>query len=232
MKVAIVGYGAMGRCLLERISRQDQLQCVGVIGSSFYRQIDQLPQPPEVIIDVSHPDALPVLARVMESHPVPLVIATTGYSEAQKRQIQRWSHQVPVVLSGNFSIGMTLVNRMLRCCAEQIADFFDCDLVEMHHDHKQDSPSGSALMLRQTLRQGEEEHADRQIPIVSLRRRDNPGEHTVILHGDQEQIVITHRAFSRELFARGILEAARIIAQSGPGMMTMEDLLLHRRQTL
>ena len=85
MKIVIVGYGTMGHLLLSRIEEKEDLQCVGLIASSYYQEISELPQTPEVIVDVSHPDNFVKIERAMERALIPLVLATTGYSESQKK---------------------------------------------------------------------------------------------------------------------------------------------------
>lgn len=230
MKIVIVGYGTMGHLLLSRIEEKEDLQCVGLIASSYYREIAELPQHPEVIIDVSHPDNFVKIERAMQTQRIPLVLATTGYSEAQKQKIEGWAKSVPVVMTSNFSIGMTIVNKMLKCCQKEIAQYFDCDILEIHHEQKKDKPSGSALMLKKTLQGISTDRYGYQKPIsvTSLRHRQIAGEHTVILCGDHEQITITHTADSREIFIRGILEAVEAIPMLSAGLYSMEDLLRQR----
>lgn len=227
MKIVIVGYGVMGHLLLQEIEDREDLQCVGLIASSYYQEVAQLPQHPEVIIDVSHPDNLEKIARAMQTQPIPLILATTGYTEAQKAQIVGWSRKVPVIMSSNFSIGMTVMNKMLKSCRKEIADYFDCDIVEIHHSGKRDKPSGSALMLKKTIEgQPQDRYGyHKDISITSLRHRQIVGEHTVILCGDHEEITITHRADSRKIFIHGILEAMDSIMGMEPGLYSMEDLL-------
>lgn len=227
MKIVIVGYGTMGHLLLSRIEEKEDLQCVGLIASSYYQEISELPQHPEVIVDVSHPDNFVRIQRAMERQPIPLVLATTGYSDDQKKIIESWARRVPIVMTSNFSIGMTIVNKMLKCCQREIGQYFDCDILEIHHEQKKDKPSGSALMLKKTLQGPAKDRYGYQKPIsvTSLRHRQIAGEHTVILCGDHEQITITHTADSREIFIRGILEAVEAIPGLKPGLFSMEDLL-------
>lgn len=151
MKIVIVGYGTMGHLLLSRIEEKEDLQCVGLIASSYYQEISELPQHPEVIVDVSHPDNFVRIQRAMERQPIPLVLATTGYSDDQKKIIESWARRVPIVMTSNFSIGMTIVNKMLKCCQREIGQYFDCDILEIHHEQKKDKPSGSALMLKKNI---------------------------------------------------------------------------------
>ena len=102
MKIVIVGYGTMGHLLLSRIEEKEDLQCVGLIASSYYQEISELPQHPEVIVDVSHPDNFVRIQRAMERQPIPLVLATTGYSDDQKKIIESWARRVPIVMTSNF----------------------------------------------------------------------------------------------------------------------------------
>lgn len=224
MKIVLVGYGTMGKLIREAIENQQDMQCIGLIATSFYQEVSQIGCLPDVLIDASHPDNLDKIERAVLYHPMPLVIATTGYSPLQQERIERLSKQVPIIQSSNFSIGMTLIFRMLKSCQLELATTFDCDILERHHQAKRDLPSGSAAMLKKLVA-GEETTLSDNITIHSLRRKDCPGEHTLIFSGNHETIEIAHRTMNRDIFVQGILKATRSIHQHSSGLYSFEEIL-------
>jgi 4-hydroxy-tetrahydrodipicolinate reductase len=151
------------------------------------------------------------------------VIGTTGQSKEQRRIIEETAQSLPIVFASNFSIGVNVLFWLTRRAAEQLGSDFDAEIVETHHKMKKDAPSGTAKTLAEVLKAAKRTQAD--IPIQSIREGDVVGEHTVIFNGPAERLELSHRAASREIFARGALRAAKWIIRRPPGLYSMQDVL-------
>jgi 4-hydroxy-tetrahydrodipicolinate reductase len=177
----------------------------------------------DVAIDFSQADAIAEICRVGLKHHKPLVIGTTGQSKEQRRIIEETAQSLPMVFTSNFSIGVNVLFWLTRKAAEQLASDFDAEIVETHHKMKKDAPSGTAKTLAEVLKAAKKTQAE--IPIQSIREGDVVGEHTVIFNGPAERLELSHRAASREIFARGALRAAKWIIGRPPGLYSMQDVL-------
>jgi 4-hydroxy-tetrahydrodipicolinate reductase len=184
-------------------------------------------QPPmkncDVAIDFSQADATAEICRVALEHRKPLVIGTTGHSQEQRRIIEETARSVPIVFASNFSIGVNVLFWLTRKAAEQLGGEFATEIIETHHKMKKDAPSGTAKTLADVLKATRK--MESQIPIRSIRERDVVGEHTVIFSGPSERLELTHRAASREIFARGALRAAKWVIDQPAGLYSMQDVL-------
>jgi 4-hydroxy-tetrahydrodipicolinate reductase len=177
----------------------------------------------DVAIDFSHAEAIIEICRAVLEHRKPLIIGTTGHSKEQHRIIEETAQSVPIVFASNFSVGVNVLFWLARKAAEQLGGDFDAEIVETHHKMKKDAPSGTAKTLAEILKavtkmQGE-------IPIQSIREGDVVGEHTVIFKGPSERLELTHRAASREIFARGALRASKWIVTQPVGLYSMQEVL-------
>jgi 4-hydroxy-tetrahydrodipicolinate reductase len=192
----------------------------------------------DVLIDFSHPDANRSICDATIKSKVPLVIGTTGHSTKQRDEIAAAAKQIAVVFASNFSVGVNALFALTERAAKILGDDFDLEIVEVHHRMKKDAPSGTAKTLagilqraRQTknLRHGREgisgEREKSEIGIHSVRGGDVVGDHTVIFAGQGERVELTHRASSRETFARGALRAARWVIGKPAGLYDMRDVL-------
>jgi 4-hydroxy-tetrahydrodipicolinate reductase len=195
----------------------------------------------DVTIDVSQPDGSLALASSCASHGRPLVIGTTGHSPDQLSQLREEATRTAILLSPNFSIGVNLLFWLTEKTSEILGPEFDPEIVELHHRLKKDSPSGTAkrlgeiiaatraLELGQAARHGREglvgERGKNEIGIHSIRGGDIVGEHTVYFAGVGERIELTHRASSRDTFAKGALRAAYWLIGKPPGWYEMRDVL-------
>lgn len=192
----------------------------------------------DVVIDFSHADAGVSICGVAMKSKTPLVIGTTGHSAKQRDEIGAASKELPIVFASNFSVGVNALFALTEKAANILGDDFDLEIVEVHHRMKKDAPSGTAKTLaeilqrtRQTknLRHGREgitgEREKSEIGIHSVRGGDVVGDHTVIFAGQGERLELTHRASSRETFARGALRAARWVIGKSPGLYDMRDVL-------
>jgi 4-hydroxy-tetrahydrodipicolinate reductase len=222
MKIAINGAcGRMGqtvhRLALERgieIAELIDITRVDGVVRSLSAKVDAL-------IDFSTPEA--ALERLAEcvKLKVPAVICTTGFTDAQKSKIGEAAKKIPIVFSSNMSVGVNLLFKLVPEIAKVLGKEYDTDVVETHHRFKKDAPSGTAKTLAERI-----EAATGRAPVVhSLRSGDNVGEHRVVFGTIGDSIEITHRASSRDIFARGAVEAARWVAKAKPGLYSMLDVL-------
>jgi 4-hydroxy-tetrahydrodipicolinate reductase len=176
----------------------------------------------DVGIDFSHAGAITEICAAALQHRKPLVIGTTGHSTEQRDTIEETARSVPIVFASNFSIGVNVLFWLTRKAAEQLGGF-DVAIVEMHHKLKKDAPSGTAKTLAEVLKATKK--TKREIPIQSIREGDIVGEHTINFSGPAERLELTHRAASREIFARGALRAAQWIISQPRGLYSMQDVL-------
>jgi 4-hydroxy-tetrahydrodipicolinate reductase len=177
----------------------------------------------DMAIDFSHADAITEICAAALQRRKPLVIGTTGHSTEQRGTIEESARSLPIVFASNFSIGVNVLFWLTRKAAEQLGGDFNVAIVETHHKMKKDAPSGTAKTLAQVLKATRK--TKREIPIRSIREGDVVGEHTVIFTGPGERLELTHRAASREIFARGALRAAEWIISQPPGIYSMQDVL-------
>ena len=195
----------------------------------------------DVVIDFSFHGATAPVAALCARHKKALVIGTTGHSEAEKSQIRTCTPHIPMVWASNYSTGVNTLFWLTRKAAEILGPNFDLEVVEMHHRHKKDAPSGTAttlleilaaarkLQLKDALRHGREgitgERTSTEIGIHAIRGGDVVGDHTVIFAADGERLELTHKASSRDTFANGALRAAQWVVGQEPGLYDMQDVL-------
>lgn len=195
----------------------------------------------DVVIDFTVPDATLEHVRVAAEGKKPIVIGTTGLNSAQIGDIEKFSAVIPVVLAPNMSLGVNVLFKLVGEVSKTLGGDYDIEIVEMHHRFKVDAPSGTALKLAELAAKGlgvklEEagvfgrkgligERKPKEIGVMTLRGGDVVGEHTVIFAGLGERIELTHRASSRDTFARGALRAAKWVVDKLPGLYSMQDVL-------
>jgi 4-hydroxy-tetrahydrodipicolinate reductase len=173
----------------------------------------------DVAIDFSLPQAFdPVLALCLQRGKA-LVSGTTGLSDAQRAAVAAAGQRIAVLWAANFSLGVAVLNDLVERAAQALPDW-DCDIVESHHVHKQDAPSGTALALGQSAARG-----GAQARYASIRAGDIVGEHLVQLASQGERIELVHRATNRDIFARGALHAAKRLAALPAGLYAMRDVI-------
>ena len=222
--------GRMGHALLRLCAEYPPLQLVAAVAGRHAPSIEgvpgftaaQLDQVPsfDVCIDFSLPEAFdPMLACCVERGTA-LVSGTTGLSEAQVARLDAAAAHVPVLWAANFSLGVAILSDLVRRAAQALPQW-QRDIVETHHIHKQDAPSGTALALGRAVVEGggPEPH------YASLRAGDIVGEHLVQFTGMGERIELTHRATNRDIFARGALHCAAALAGQPAGRYAVIDLL-------
>ena len=221
-RVLLVGAaGRMGKTVLDLAAADPKIDIVAQcdLGDPIEPAMENC----DVIIDFSHPDAIDEVCRAASQHGKSLVIGTTGHSQEQRRMIQEAAQSLPIVFASNFSVGVNVLFWLTRKAAELLERDFDPEIIEMHHKMKKDAPSGTAKTLAEILKA--EQKNQNEIPIQSIREGEVVGEHTVIFSGLGERLELTHRAASREIFARGALRAAKWIVGRPPGLYSMQDVL-------
>lgn len=195
----------------------------------------------DVWIDFTSPAATVANVNAAAAARAGMVIGTTGLSDAQKTEIAELAQRSPVVLAPNMSVGVNVLLKLVSDATRALGEAFDIDIVEAHHKMKRDAPSGTALRLAEAAAEGRgvalasvvcyERHGDigprpaGEIGIQTLRGGDVVGDHTVFFFGPQERIEITHRASSRDAFARGAVRASVWLSGRAPNLYDMRDVL-------
>lgn len=264
IKVAIAGAaGRMGRELVEAITHSESDIAVSVatvraddpalgvdvgllamgsaLGVETVAELDSVLDDFDVLIDFTTPEATLQHLALCQQNRKAMVIGTTGFSELQHQRIANSGETIPIVFAPNMSIGVNLCFNLLEQAARVLGDDVDIEIIEAHHRHKKDAPSGTALKMGEIVaqaldrnlqqvalygREGMGEERDRKtIGFSTVRAGDIVGDHTVIFAGLGERVEITHKASSRMTFAIGAVRAANWIADKDPGLYSMRDVL-------
>lgn len=251
-KVGIVGStGRMGEHLIKNVLENEVLQLSGLhvygelkvevpsevlITNSMKVLLDAC----DVIIDFSAPAATQELCEEAMKNPTPLVIATTGFTEHQQNILKEASVEMPVLYASNMSAGIALLKQLVEQVASTLVDF-DIEIVEQHHRHKVDAPSGTALTLGEFAAKGRGVELDAvrvsgrdgqigarskdEIAVMALRGGDIVGRHTVGFYNDGEFLELNHTATSRETFSKGAIRAATWVVNQKSGLYSINDCL-------
>jgi 4-hydroxy-tetrahydrodipicolinate reductase len=263
VRIAVPGAaGKMGRMILKVISETPSTELVaaverpgstllgqdaglvaglGELGVTIRAELDDALSNADVIIDFTAPAATAWTVSRAAEHEVGVVIGTTGLGEAEKRAVWQASETIPIVLSANMSLGVNVLFGLLAQAARALGSDYDVEIVELHHRHKKDAPSGTALAMASVLAEALERdlgkvarygregqvgaRAGDEIGVHAVRGGDIVGEHTAYFCGLGERLEITHRASSRETFARGAVRAAEWLRDRDPGLYDMQDVL-------
>lgn len=262
LKVVIAGCsGRMGHALLEsvfadsglalhaaidrvdssRLGRDAGEQFGKTTGVNISHDIDAALRGADVLIDFTRPEASEQYLAACRQAKVNMVIGTTGFSPEQKKQIEAASADIAVVFAPNMSVGVTLLINLVQSAARVLAQGYDIEIMEAHHRHKVDAPSGTALRLGEAAaaalgrnldecavygREGVTGERDANtIGFATVRGGDVVGDHTVLFAGTGERVELTHKASSRATFALGALRAAKYLAGRNSGLYDMQDVL-------
>jgi len=214
---------------------------IGPDGAPVMRDPAALAARADVLIDFSTPAALPANLEACVAAGKPVVIGTTGLEPAHHAAIDAAARRIAILQTGNTSLGVNLLASLVRAAAARLGEDWDIEIVEMHHRHKVDAPSGTALLLGAAAAEGRgidlATHSARgrdgitgprrtgDIGFASLRGGTVAGDHMVVFAGDGERIELNHRAESRAIFARGAVKAAQWLTGKAPGRYGMADLL-------
>ena len=178
----------------------------------------------DVLIEFTLPDVTVAHVELAQQLRKPMVIGTTGLSDAQRQTVQTATTAIPIVLSPNMSVGVNLLFELAQLAAQRLGLRYDVEVVEAHHHQKKDTPSGTAKRLVEVLAAARKQRPD-DIPAHAIRAGDIVGDHTVIFAGPSERLELTHQAHNREVFAQGALKAAQFIVRQKPGLYDMSDVL-------
>jgi len=251
-KVGIVGStGRMGEHLIKNIL-EDETLTLGALhvydelktdvpeDVLVTNSMDALLEACDVVIDFSAPVATEALCEAALKNPTPLVVATTGFTEHQQNLLVEVSKEMPVLYSSNMSAGIALLKQLVEQVSETLKDF-DIEIVEQHHRHKVDAPSGTALTLAEFAAKGRGLDLDKvrvsgrdgqvgprtkdEIAVMALRGGDIVGRHTVGFYNDGEFLELNHTATSRETFSKGAIRAAKWLVDQPAGFYTINDCL-------
>jgi 4-hydroxy-tetrahydrodipicolinate reductase len=222
VRVLLIGAaGRMGKTVRDLARRDPEIDIVAQC--DLGDPIELAMKDCDVAIDFSQAAAIDEICRAALQRGKSLVIGTTGHSQQQHKTIGETVHSVPIVLASNFSVGVNVLFWLTRKAGELLGPDFNPEIIEAHHKMKKDAPSGTAKTVADILKAVRK--SDREIPIQSIREGDVVGEHSVIFSGPAERLELTHRAASREIFARGALRAAKWIISKPPGLYSMQDVL-------
>ena len=246
IKVLINGInGRMGQEVLKQVnlSNDFEVSC-GLdkfdnnLGFPTYTDINLIKETPNIIIDFSIPEASMNILEFAKEKNIPIVIATTGFSDEQLSIIEDYSKVIPIFRSGNMSYEINIMADIVSKLATQLKDS-DIEIVETHHRNKIDSPSGTALILADSINKSlnneldyqynrhsvRQKRPDKEIGIHSIRGGTEVGKHTVLFLGENETLEITHTVTSRSIFAKGALKAAKFLVSQNAGLYNMKDLI-------
>lgn len=223
LRIAVCGAGGRTGSRVAALAAQDaRFQVVARLDRAGLARFEKAPADCGAVVDFSVPEAAARLAAACARARIPLVTGTTGLSAAQRGALAAAARRIPVFAAPNFSRGVALLLRLAAEAARRL-EGWDAAIVETHHKGKKDAPSGTALRLAQAVREGR--GRAEPVPTASLRLGGVVGEHTLALAGPAERLELTHRADSRDPFARGALDAALWTAGRKPGLYGMPDLL-------
>lgn len=253
--------GRMGRALIEAIAQSSDLHLHAALdisgnphlgrdagdfvgspcGVVIRDDIEAALEGCAALIDFTRPEGTLRHVAACRQAAINMVIGTTGFSDAQKQALADAARDIAIVFAPNMSVGVNLMLRLVALAAEVLDDSFDIEIIEAHHRHKVDAPSGTALRIGEVIaaarglslresavygRQGTTgERSQKTIGFATIRGGDIVGDHTALFAGAGERVEITHKASSRATFARGALRAARFLAGKKAGLFDMQDVL-------
>jgi 4-hydroxy-tetrahydrodipicolinate reductase len=220
VRVTLIGArGRMGQTIVDLARNDPKIEIVAQcdLGDAIEPAIKNC----DVAIDFSNSSAIDEISRAALQYRKALVIGTTGHSREQRELIEKMAKSLPIVFASNFSVGVNALFALTRRAAEILGSEFAPQIVETHHKMKKDAPSGTAKTLAEILK----EALKTEIPIESIREGEVVGEHTVSFVEPGERLELTHRAGSREIFARGALRAAEWVVGKPARLYSMQDVL-------
>ncbi len=245
MKILLCGAsGKMGTIVAETAAEAGETVVAGVdlfprpAAFPVYTSFDEVVEEADVLIDFSAAEGIRWRLAYAARHALPCVLAATGYSAEEEQCVKSYAAHVPIFKTGNLSVGINLLEMLVKKAAAVLTDF-DAEIIERHHNLKKDAPSGTALMLAECIRSASEEKKTavfgrhgpvgarkaEEIGIHSVRGGNLVGEHEVMFAGEDEVITLSHSARSRKVFAKGALRAARWMLGRSAGLYDMDDLL-------
>ncbi|MDJ0750365.1 MAG: 4-hydroxy-tetrahydrodipicolinate reductase [Woeseiaceae bacterium] len=223
IRVAIAGAGRMGQSIASVLDKDSQFESVGIWGRGD--DLDALVANADVLIDFSLPEANDEVIGTVLRHRKPLVCGVSGLSGAQMAKIEEAAASIPLVFDRNMSLGIAVLERAVRDAAASLGGDFEVRINEVHHVHKKDAPSGTALNLGEAVAEARGEEGTGSVDFASERRGEVPGDHEVIMASAVERLTFAHSVTTREVFADGAVRAAAWVVSQPPGFYRMRDLL-------
>ncbi|ABX43832.1 4-hydroxy-tetrahydrodipicolinate reductase [Lachnoclostridium phytofermentans] len=240
--------GRMGQVISNLVAQDENAKIVAGVdvfddGRNPYpvfKNLEECTVAADAVIDFSSPKSLEVLLRVSKKRNLPLVLCTTGYTEEDLKKIEEASKEVAILRSANMSLGVNTLLKLVSVAANVLAKAdFDIEIIEKHHNQKVDAPSGTALALADAINEAlnneyhymydrskvREKRDIKEIGISAVRGGNIVGEHEVIFAGTDEVIEFKHTAYSKAIFAKGAITAAKYLAGKGPGLYSMSDVI-------
>lgn len=240
--------GKMGKVISSLVADEKEMEIVAGIDVSdcvedaypVFKSLEECSIDADVVIDFSNAKGTDALLDACVSKKLPCVLCTTGLSAEQLSHVQEASKKTAILRSGNMSVGINLLLKLLHQAAPVLAEAgFDVEIVEKHHNQKVDAPSGTALMLADAVNEAaggdyeyvydrsarRERRPEKEIGISAVRGGTIVGDHDVIFAGTDEVITISHRAYSRNVFAKGAVQAAKFLAGKEAGLYDMSDVI-------
>jgi 4-hydroxy-tetrahydrodipicolinate reductase len=240
LKVAVAGSsGRMGKMLIDAINASSDCELAGQldIGIDSHAELKNA----DYLIDFTRPEGTLAHLKVCQELGVKMVIGTTGFSEAEKLEIAAASANIAIMMAPNMSVGVNVTLKLLEMAAKAMSTGYDIEIIEAHHRHKVDAPSGTALKMGEVIagalgrdlkdcavyeRVGVTGERDpSSIGFATIRGGDIVGDHTVLFAGTGERIEISHKSSSRETYTQGSLRAVRFLANQKAGLFDMFDVL-------
>ena len=223
IRVAVAGAGRMGRAIAAGLESADDMELAGLWKRDD--DLDALVSAADVVVDFSLPDGTSQVLDAVLRFGKPLVCGVSGLTEAHLRRIDEAAATVPVVYDRNMSIGIAVLTGAVRAAAASLGPEFNVRIAEVHHVHKKDAPSGTALKLGEAIAAARGEEGTGSVEFQSERRGEVPGEHEVILSSPTETLTLGHAVTTRQVFADGAIRAARWVVDQPPGRYRMSDVL-------
>ena len=240
--------GRMGHVIVDLVKEDDAIEVVAGVdafGESSYdfpvfKSLSECNVEADVVVDFSNASAVPGLLEFCTLRNIPVVLCSTGLSQDQLDMVKEASAKVAVLKSANMSVGINALMKVLKEVSPLFAAAgFDIEIVEKHHNQKLDAPSGTAIALADSINESlensyeyvydrsarREKRPVKEIGISAVRGGTIVGDHDVIFAGHDEVVTVSHRAYSRAIFGKGAIEAAKFLAGKGPGMYDMSDVL-------
>jgi 4-hydroxy-tetrahydrodipicolinate reductase len=223
IRVAVAGAGRMGTAIAESLGSQPDMSLVG----NWRRggDLDALVRDADVVIDFSLPAGTDRVLDAVLRHGKPLVCGVSGLDERQLAGIDAAAESLAVVYDRNMSLGIAVLDRVVRDAAASLGTDFEVEISEVHHVHKVDAPSGTALKLGETVAGARGEQGTGSVRFTSERRGEVPGDHEVVMRSSTERMTFGHSVTTRGVFADGAIRAARWIVDQPPGRYRMSDVL-------
>ena len=238
--------GKMGKVIRDIVAKRDDCRIaagidLNTVSDSFpiYSSFDEIKEDADGLIDFSNPALLNDLLDFAVKKSMPVVIATTGYDEGQKKQIEEASRKTSVFFTYNMSLGINLLANLAKKAVQVLGDAFDIEIIEKHHNQKIDAPSGTALMLADAIceelnkpmkyeydrHSKREKRTKNEIGMHAVRGGTIVGEHEIMFAGRDEIITLSHSARSKEVFAVGAVNAALFLKDKPAGMYSMKEMI-------